>query len=227
MSKAIQGAEELLNLAKRGWLVIGVLLLLLPFTSCFAIGTYDGNKNIVIPLRDLPWTKPLVFASEMSWKSIGGCGQTPGLPKEAKAKLLDWADVPGDIPNQPPVLLLHCFVRIDLNGDGEDELIVRSSEPFTGGPMFRILQQKKSKWRLIGEFQGGFMISSNDDKKTFTRFETWSRHGGEIYHRLWEMHKGQYVIALKEIWPKAFDVGPYLPFLPSDWVTDCKAMQRR
>lgn len=227
MSKAIHGAEKLQNLATKGSLVIGLLILLLPFTSCFAIGTYDHNKNIVIPLRDLPWTAPLAFASDMSWKSIGGCGQNTGLPKEAKAELLDWADVPGDNPNQPPVLLLHSFVRIDLNGDGEDELIVRSSEPFSGGPMFRILQKKKTKWRSIGEFQGGFMLTSKDDKKSFNRFETWSRHGGEIYHQLWEMHKGEYVIASKEIWPKAFDVGPFLPFLPSDRLTDCKAMQRR
>jgi hypothetical protein len=223
MSKAIHGAGELLNLAKRDMLVLG--LLLLPCTSSFAIGTIDSNKNLVVPLRDLPWSVPFAFASEMTWKSIGGCGQNTGLPKEANTELLDWADTPGDIPNQPLVLLLHSFVTIDLNGDGEDELIVRSSEPFSGGPMFRILQKKKSKWRLIGEIQGGFMITNIGEKKRFNNVETWSRHGGEIYHQLWWIHKGQYVVTLKEKWPKGFDVGPYLPFLPPDWVTDCKAMK--
>ena len=98
-----------------------------------------------------PWNEVQAYAPTLDWK-------TGAIPKGAWNGLPKWMserDADGELNWSRPV----AFLSVDLDGDGNDELIVRSGEWFSGGPEFVILKKSSNRWRTIGGFQGGFTIS--------------------------------------------------------------------
>lgn len=87
--------------------------------------------------------------------------------------------------------------RIDLNGDGSDELIVESNQSFSGGPQYLVFQKLKGAYKQIGEIQGGFYLCAKANG--FYQIESWSRMGGGKFMRgLARFEKGQYRLIRKE-----------------------------
>ncbi len=151
-----------------------------------------------------PWNEVQTYAPVLIWKA-------DDMPKEAFDALPKWMTekaTDGERTWSWPI----AFASVDLDGDGKDELIVQSGEPFSGGPQFAILKNRGNRWRTIGEFQGGFAISKRSTKG-FADIETWSRHP-EIYHQLWKFSGQRYKVVRTEIgaWK---DRGLGLPYVPS------------
>ena len=94
----------------------------------------------------------------------------------------------------------------DLNGDGIFEYLVFDNFSGSGGSEYAIMQQQNGKWRSIGWIQGGFNIAPHAGKKgsSYPNIETWSRHGGEIFHAFWEFKNGSYRQVEAVEWPKEF-----------------------
>lgn len=150
-----------------------------------------------------PWQEIQTYAPDLVWNSDD---QIPEAVWDALPKWMMIIDVDGHtFPD------IASFASVDLDGDGGDELIVRSFEFFSGGPEFAILQKSGNRWRTIGEIQGGFTISKQS-KNGYADIETWSRHP-ETYHHLWQFSGWQYRMVRTEIGPwedRAFDL-PYVP----------------
>jgi hypothetical protein len=118
---------------------------------------------------------------ESSWKSTSD----RTFPKEAikaypAGERLFLADGPTD------------FVAVDLDGDGQAELIVTSRYGSgSGGTSYFILRKAGKVWRLIGEMQGGFVLSLEDSKSKFYRIKSYYR-SGETYQHTYDYRNGRY-----------------------------------
>jgi len=158
----------------------------------------------VAPSYWKPWQEVQTYAPDLVWNSDD---QIPRAALDALPKSMTERDADGYRNWSYPV----AAASVDLDGDGSDELIVRSGEPFSGGPEFAILQKSGNQWNMIGEIQGGFTISKRS-QNGYANIETWSRHP-ETYHHLWEFTGGHYRTVRTEIGPwedRAFDP-PYVP----------------
>lgn len=150
-----------------------------------------------------PWNEVQAYAPDLGWKA----GAIPKAAFDALPKWMTQKDAEGHLTWSGPV----AFTSVNLDGDGNDALIVRSGEPFSGGPQFAILRKSGNRWRTNGEIQGGFAISKRS-KKGYADIETWSRHP-ETYHRLWRFAGGRYKAVRQEKGPwedRALDP-PYVP----------------
>jgi hypothetical protein len=150
-----------------------------------------------------PWNEVQVYAPNLDWK----VGDLPKAALNALPKWMTRKEADGEPTWSGPV----AFASVDLDGDGSDELIVRSGEPFSGGPQFAILRKSGNRWRTIGEIQGGFVISKRS-KNGYADIETWSRHP-ETFHFLWKFSGGRYKSVREETAPWK-DRGIALPYVP-------------
>ena len=158
-----------------------------------------------IPSVWKPWNAVRVYAPDLIWDSKNS------IPDAASAVLPKWMIQESDdgrlwLPNYSE------FASVDLNGDGVDELIVRSGEFFSGGPEFVILAKTGRRWKVIGEFQGGFTISKRTTNG-YPDIETWSRHP-ETYHHLMKFSEGRYKRTRRTAIGKWEDRGADPPFIP-------------
>lgn len=149
-----------------------------------------------------PWNEVRVFAPDLVWKDVD-------LPKQV------FDAIPGDSKYKADDGSIFSYfwrsASIDLDGDTKNELILRSSEFFSGGPVFLIMQKRGNLWRVIGQIQGGFTISKRTTN-LFADIESWSRHP-ETYHHLWKFSVGKYKVARTETGPyndRALEL-PYIP----------------
>ncbi len=150
-----------------------------------------------------PWNEVQAYAPDLDWKA----GDLPKAALNALPKWMTRRDADGEPTWSGPV----AFASVDLDGEGSDELIVRSGEPFSGGPQFAILRKSGNRWRTIGEIQGGFVISKRS-KNGYADIETWSRHP-ETYHFLWKFSGGRYKAVREEKGPWK-DRGLDPPYVP-------------
>lgn len=160
------------------------------FAAGLCISTTQAGKvaENVSPSSWRPWNEVQAYAPDLIWKA-------GDIPKAALAALPKWMtqrDTDGEPTSSGPI----AFASFDLNGDGIEELIVRSGEPFSGGPQFAILRKSGNRWRTIGEIQGGFAISKRS-RIGWVDIETWSRHP-ETYHYLWKFSGRRYKIVRTE-----------------------------
>jgi hypothetical protein len=162
--------------------------------ALFAAGLFistaqDGRAaENAVPSNWRPWNEVQAYAPDLGWKA----GDIPKAAFNALPKWMTQRDADGEPTTSGPVV----FASVDLDGDGIDELIVRSGEPFSGGPQFAILRKSGNRWRTIGEIQGGFTISKRS-KIGYANIETWSRHP-ETYHYLWKFSGRRYKIIRTE-----------------------------
>lgn len=96
----------------------------------------------------------------------------------------------------PDVSLIFLFV--DLNWDGTNEIIVADpSASGSGGQAYFALRRIGKTWKLIGEFQGGFVLSMRDDlvdyKGDFYRITTYYR-SGDTYQNTYDFRNGRYYL---------------------------------
>ena len=171
---------------------------LLAVTGCAAVTQNAGDSYLK------PWNDVRAYASDLVW--VDGLPEAifDALPDDDKFKTDDG------------VLLSYfsSIASIDLDGDLKDELIVHSSQFFSGGPEFVIFQKRGNDWQIIANFQGGFTISKQTTNG-YAELETWSRHP-EIYHHVWKFSGATYKRSRTEIGPYQ-DRGlelPYVPYIP-------------
>lgn len=108
------------------------------------------------------------------------------------------------------------LIRHDLDGDGRPDYLIGSPEAYSGGTMYAVVQtppQPAGRWRFLGWIQGGFHIASREGVPAgrHVGIETWSRHGGSIFHSFHEYRGGRYVDREQIEWPREFDP-PRVPF---------------
>jgi hypothetical protein len=140
---------------------------------------------------DLP-PRPTEMSSidfEDQWKPTSD----PSFPKEAlkafpKDTQIYLRDLPGVSLN---------FVFVDLNWDGTKEIIVADpSASGSGGQAYFVLRRVGKTWKLIGGFQGGFILSVRDAlveyKGDFYRITTYYR-SGDTYQNTYDFRNGRYV----------------------------------
>lgn len=186
------------------WLVRSLGLALV--SAGLFISTIQAGKaaESATPPYWRPWNEVQAYAPDLAWK-------TGDIPKSAFDALPKWM-TQKDADGTPTWSGPAAFVSVDLDGDGIEELIVRSGEPFSGGPQFAILRKSGNRWRTIGEIQGGFAISKRS-RNGYADLETWSRHP-ETYHYLWRFSEGRYKAVRQEKGPWK-DRGLGLPYVPS------------
>ena len=109
---------------------------------------------------------------------------------EVKASDLIWSDgknIPKDalkVINKIEELGTAHYAMFDLNNDGNNEILIRSSGfSGSGGAGFIFLEKQKGSWTEIASFTGGFIISEawvpekyNQKYLTITQ---WMRNGAE------------------------------------------------
>ena len=88
------------------------------------------------------------------------------------------------------------FVFVDLNWDGIKEIIVSDpSASGSGGQAYFVLRKIEKRWKLIGEFQGGFVLSIRNDlikyQDDFYRITTYYR-SGDTYQNTYDYQNGRY-----------------------------------
>jgi hypothetical protein len=88
------------------------------------------------------------------------------------------------------------FLFVDLNWDGTKEILVADpSASGSGGQAYIVLRKIGKTWKLIGEFQGGFVLSVRDDlvkyKDDFYRITTYYR-SGDTYQNTYDFRNGRY-----------------------------------
>ncbi len=158
----------------------------------------------VAPAYWKPWNEVQKYAPDLDWSAND-------IPMAAWRALPKWMTEENEhYPSFP-----NAFASVDLDGDGRHEWIARSSEGFSGGPEFAILQKRGNRWRTIGEFQGGFTISKRSNKG-YADIESWSRHP-ETYHHLWRFSGGRYKVVRTEVGPWK-DRGLDPPYVPPAYV---------
>lgn len=92
------------------------------------------------------------------------------------------------------------FVWVDLDGDGENEIIVASRlASGSGNTGYFILRKVEKAWQLIGEFQGTLILSGahslsgEGSLSNFYRVISYYRLGGETYQRTYDYRNGKYL----------------------------------
>jgi hypothetical protein len=107
---------------------------------------------------------------------------------EIKASDLEWnshTKIPKEISRymKKRYLGINQFSLIDLNKDGKDEIIIRSTSlGGSGGEGFVFFEKQNNDWKEIINFTGGFILSHLDIPQAFnSRYYTitqWRRYGG-------------------------------------------------
>ena len=83
------------------------------------------------------------------------------------------------------------FVWVNLDGEGENEMIVASRfASGTAGTGYFILRKVKRAWHLIAEFQGGITLSFGEGN--FYQIISYYRNDGETYQHTYNYVNGQY-----------------------------------
>ena len=83
------------------------------------------------------------------------------------------------------------FVWVNLDGEGENEIIVASRlASGTAGTGYFILRKVKSAWHLIAEFQGGITLSFGES--SFYQIISYYRNDGETYQHTYNYVNGLY-----------------------------------
>lgn len=133
-----------------------------------------------------------------SAQSFAECG--PKNPKiqpkiqissdEVKASDLIWSDgksIPKDawkVIKKIEELGTAHYALFDLNNDGNNEILIRSSGySGSGGAGFIFLEKQKSTWREIASFTGGFIISGawvpDKYQSKYLTITQWQRNGAK------------------------------------------------
>ena len=85
------------------------------------------------------------------------------------------------------------FVWVNLDGSGENEIIVASRlASGSGGTGYFILSKVAKAWQLIAEFQGGIVLSLEETPSQFYRIISYYRSGSETYQRTYDYQDGKY-----------------------------------
>lgn len=166
-----------------------------------------------IVLKSLKKLACIFALAGLSQVAFGASASLPGRPREltsidfekewlstsdAKFPTSAFRAFPKDtqdyLRESPDVSLIFLFV--DLNWDGTNEIIVADpSASGSGGQAYFALRRIGKKWKLIGEFQGGFVLSMRDDlvdyKDDFYRITTYYR-SGDTYQNTYDYKNGRY-----------------------------------
>ena len=98
--------------------------------------------------------------------------------QEITSAMLDWKSVEiSDFPaNKNKAFLLWkkgygaerpVFAKVDINGDGIDELLISDNDFPARGRAFLMMQIQHGDWRNIVDFRGGFILLRKNKKDTF------------------------------------------------------------
>lgn len=123
------------------------------------------------------------------------------FPRAARPAFLKWAGE--DLEDYPE--RMYQFIFVDLNGDGRKEMIVADpASSGSGGKAYFILQQVEKSWRVIGAFQGDFILTLRDISVKFPyyRIISYSRIG-DTYQKTYDYREGRYRLTGQTIVPAA------------------------
>jgi len=144
------------------------------------------SSPTVLPAVWRPWNDVGSYGVDMVWEYSMPKSLFAALPVDIQGK-----DSKGEIYAVPGPI-----AYVDLDGDGQKEVFVNSGQPVSGGTDYLILQSRGSRWKVIGEIQGGFTIAKRPTKG-FAEIETWSRHPEQV-HLLWKFKDGLYRVARRQ-----------------------------
>ena len=144
------------------------------------------------------------------------------MMREVKATDLKWregSEAPKEVfeyTKKHDKISINYFARFDLNKDGVDEIIIRSSTfSGSGGQGFMFLERQNGKWTELISFTGGFVLSQLDVPKTFNQkyytITQWRRFGNADTRQsflAYKNHKYQFIseqpVPLTVIYSKEF-----------------------
>ena len=100
------------------------------------------------------------------------------------------------------------FVALDLDRDGNAELIIASNEFYSGGRAYLILQERGKVWCVIGEIQGGFVLSVYDSDSDYYTLKSYYR-AGDTYQNFYKFSRGKYRLVTQTLMPRAITDSPW------------------
>ena len=145
----------------------------------------SGSATAVLPLREGELT---AIDFENAWRPVSDTT----FPKEAVRAFPQYAQ-----DDNSPL----DFLWIDLDGDGQDEILVGIRSFGSGGKEYFILRRSGKSWRLIGEFQGGFVLSLLDSKNSFYRITSYYK-SGDTYQNTYDYRQWKYRLTGQVLIPR-------------------------
>jgi hypothetical protein len=125
------------------------------------------------------------------------------LPTSAYAAISRYLDKQHGMGTQPS----RCdFVLIDLDLDGRNEIIV--ADPLasgSGGQAYFALRSSGKGWNVIGEFQGGLVLTQRNQRRdgdAFYQVISYYR-SGDTYQNVYDFRNGRYRLSSQVIIPRA------------------------
>jgi hypothetical protein len=123
-------------------------------------------------LAEQPWpakARGAAFISE----------RTAALPASLRTALLQTDEFTQGRDRLPESLKVW---RVDLNGDAMNEFIIQSPQPYSGGPMLYVFEERQRRFIVFGEAQGDLYIAARTNG--YADIVATSRAGSEAYTRV-------------------------------------------
>jgi hypothetical protein len=124
------------------------------------------------------WSAPTSWA-ESGTEALFAEMESATLPAGLRTELTRWAEFTQGGTQEIPATLRVC--RIDLNADGADDFVIKSNEPYSGGPMMEIFVARGERYIEIGSTQG--MLRFEKPVGGYLVLDSMSAGGGGGYTR--------------------------------------------
>jgi hypothetical protein len=153
----------------------------LAIASCCLVGCTSDSPS---PVTLSPWSDWSAYGSDLHFVFE----ETASLPAALQSELMHRDEFIQGGSSLPATL---GIARVDLNADNVDEFVVKSPQPYSGGPAMEIFRRDHEKFSWIGGMQG--MIRLGPSLAGYREIESMSRAGGGSYTRVRQrFEEGQY-----------------------------------
>lgn len=123
--------------------------------------------------------------SAIDFEGLWSSTSDPSFPKEAVRAFPKYA-------KEELAKVSLQFVWVNLDGNGENEIIVASQwASGSGGTSYFVLRKVVKAWHLIAEFQGGLVLSMRDSPSAFYRIISYYR-AGDTWQHTYDYRDGKY-----------------------------------